>query len=265
MLKLGLVLAVLAVVACLAAAWRLHAGNTRLRTQIASARAQHESTARLRDDNAHLSELLTRAQRDEADARRAIHDEAALALDTIKALEKSAEQRRADKLAKDRATAEALATNRDPMQGPVLMEHCANVGRATPAAAFQTLLWAAVKGDDAAMGNLMSLTGASRGIVSALLATLPESTRKEYPTPEKLMAMMMSDAAMNVSAFQVLNQTMSDPTHATLTVAGLTNRKMDLSMQLAADGWQMVVSDEMTLKHLRGKLGLGGTVPPPKK
>jgi hypothetical protein len=41
------------------------------------------------------------------------------------------------------ASAATLETNRDPMLGLTRIEHFSNVGQTTPAAGFQTLVWAA--------------------------------------------------------------------------------------------------------------------------
>lgn len=62
-------------------------------------------------------------------------------------------------------------------------------GRATPAAAIETILWAATGGDLDALAQTLSLDESARTRAVALLGSLPASSRSEYTTPERLVAL----------------------------------------------------------------------------
>jgi len=62
-------------------------------------------------------------------------------------------------------------------------------GRATPAAAVETVLWAAAGGDLEALAQTVWLDEAARARATALLSSLPASSRSEYAPPERLVAL----------------------------------------------------------------------------
>ena len=264
LLKIGLPLLFLGL--CLGAYVQLRKANARLRPQIDAARARTEQTLRLQADHHRLQAMVEQAKIDEGDALRAIHDEAEQARTEVQDLERRAEERRAAKLAKDRATAAALASNRDLTKGPVLLENCANVGRATPVDAIQTLVWAGLKGDDELVASMIGLDGKSRAVVAALLSSLPDGVREKYPTPEKLAALVWADALLNVSAFQVVAQRVVDPQHVTLTVGRLSGKTVDIVMESGANGWQVATADKKIFEQFKAKiLGPGSAAPGAKK
>lgn len=118
-----------------------------------------------------------------------------------------------------------------------------NLGRGTPEAAFETILWAVVKGDDATMIGTLSLTGEARAKAEAILARRPEATRTQYGTPEKLVGLFFSAGILvGADSFQIVGEERTDPTHATLHVQA--DGKADtFPMVLGADGWQLVVPE----------------------
>ena len=252
LLKIGLPLLFLGL--CLGAYVQLKKANARLRSQLAAVREHDGQTVRLRANNQRLQALVARAKIDEGDALRAIHDETEQARAEVADLEQRAEERRAAKLAKDRAANAALLANRDPTKGPMLIENCGNVGRGTPADALQTLLWASAKGHDELVENLISVSGAARLVCDAMIATLPESERKKYPTPEKLMSLMIADIVTDVTAFEVAGQTMEDAQHATLTVARLSGKSQDVPMEFGPNGWQVAIADKKFLRQFQTRV-----------
>lgn len=233
--------------------WRLREANARLRPQIAAARDQRAEKLRARDEDRRLQALVALAQRDDADAMRAIQLEAAQARNEVADLEKRAEERRAAKLAKEAAAAEALAKNRDLTKGLVLLENCADVGRATPAEAFQTMIWATVKGEDDVVARMSKITGASRLLAEGVIAG--RTGQKEYATPEKLVALLFADALLDVSAIRVADQRVEDATHVTLTVERVSGRSAELPMELGPEGWSFVASEALLSKQIKTVLG----------
>lgn len=85
------------------------------------------------------------------------------------------------------------AEQRDPTQGMVATEHLRAAGHATPAAAFQTIVWAALHGDDALLTGSFSMSESARGKLAALLAGLDAGARKKFLTPESIPAMLLAE------------------------------------------------------------------------
>jgi hypothetical protein len=264
LLKIGLPVLFLGL--CLGAYVQLRRANARLRPQIAAAQARSEQTVRLHGDNQRLQAMVERAKTNEGDALRAIHAEAEQARGEVAALEKQAAERREAKVAKDEAAREALVTNRDLTKGPVLLENCSNVGRGTPVDTFQTLVWAGLKGDDEQVANMIALDPKARALVATLLASLPESVREKYPTPEKMAALVWADMLGNVAAVQVLKQTAIDPQRVVLTVGRLSGKTVDLVMEPGPNGWQVATTDRKIFEQFKAKiLGTSPATPEAKK
>lgn len=125
----------------------------------------------------------------------------------------------------------------------VPLETFRNLGRGTPGAAFETILWAVAKGDDATMSGTLSLTREARAKAEAILARQPAAVRTQYGTPEKLVGLFFSAGILvGADSFQILGEERTDPTHATLHVQA--NGKADtFPMVLGADGWQLIVPE----------------------
>ncbi len=239
--------------------------NARLSQQVVAARERNERTARLRENNEKLRTIVARAKADEGDGLRAIHAEAAQARNEVANLERQAGERYTAKVAKDEAAAEALQSNRAPTKGPMLVDNCRDVGRGSPAAALQTLVWASVKGDDEAVAGMIVLDGKARGLVAALLATLPPEAREKYPTPEKMAALVLADMLLNVSTIQVVAQSPLDSQRVVVTVGNLSGKTIDLVMAAGPDGWQVVTADRKIFEQFKAKIVGAGPPPAPAK
>jgi hypothetical protein len=88
------------------------------------------------------------------------------------------------------AKAVEAAKPREPsiLDGPLPASAWKNAGSATPAAALETVLWAAAGGEVDALAGLLRFDVGVRARVDALFAGLPEPVRTEYGTPERLIA-----------------------------------------------------------------------------
>jgi hypothetical protein len=170
----------------------------------------------------------------------------------IAALEKRAEEH----FASQSEATDAPATNRDPEKGMTRLEYFRNAGQATPAAAFQTLVWAAMKGNDRAMAQTIGVADGARQEVQELIATLPESEREKYSTPESVIALFLAKAMVLVSAIQVVDTTQTDASNATITVRGLMGNDQTLPMRLGATGWQLW-EGEKNVEWLRAEFAGG--------
>lgn len=164
----------------------------------------------------------------------------------VAALEQHA-QRRHEEIAADSARRMKTAfiidpANRDPERGFVRLESFRNVGRDTPATAFQTLVWAALKGEEAFLADGLTLDDRARARAEVLIAGLPEAMRGQF-TPEKLAALWLEDAVVDVPAAQILSQTRLDDTHVMLLTRGGIGGGTTLTLRKADSGWQLIVPE----------------------
>lgn len=67
-----------------------------------------------------------------------------------------------------------------------------NVGQATPADTLHSVMWAAINGEVETLIPMLTFDAESRAVSEALRASLPEATRAQYPTVEKLIATMIA-------------------------------------------------------------------------
>ncbi len=121
-----------------------------------------------------------------------------------------------------------------------------NCGRATPEAALETMLWASAGGELGELKGVLEFDDASRVHAAAMLANLPETDRRQYATPEDLLALVVAGnvpldsaqivARQHVSENEVLEyMRLKDP-------AGIT-RQVCLSIHRTPDGWKLRVPD----------------------
>lgn len=135
---------------------------------------------------------------------------------------------------------DAPATNRDPEKAMTRLEYFQNAGQGTPAAAFQTLVWAALRSEEKILAQTIGLDEASRGKVLELMgATLSDAEREKYSTPESVLAVFLSKALIRVSSLQIVETETKDAQNATVTVRGLMGNDQKLPMRLGASGWQL--------------------------
>ncbi len=221
----------------------LHRQNERVRNRIIELRQRDQSAEPLRQDNARLRALLQKSSNGSA-ATDALHAEVEQTRAEVAELEKRAESRRAQLAAQAAADENALANNRDPNVGLTRLEQFQNVGQATPRAACQTLVWAALKGDDAALGNLLFLSDSTRTRADALIAGLPEDSRARW-TPEKLAVLYFGAVVTDVAAAQITGEDLDGPAHATvaLRIPGVDAAKSKLELRATPAGWQVIVPE----------------------
>jgi hypothetical protein len=223
-----------------------HFANRKLQRRIDGERRQNVVTARLRVENQQAKTRLAQFARDEAGAKKALQADVERLRGEVAALEKRALAQRARHLTQTTAEADELANNRDATKGFMRAEFAVNAGRATPGAAFQTLIWAALKGQDDAMSATVLVTGVAREKAEALLAGLPPEARAKYPTPEKLAALFFANSILEeVHAFRVLEPVATDATHARLPIRFPGNNKSpSLPLELGPDGWRIVIVEK---------------------
>lgn len=265
-LKISLV--VLVVVAGIGTFAGFRIANTRLRERMEALRQSQAESGRLREANERAKTLLARMAGDQDTAARAFQSEVGRLRREVAELERRAIANAAQRTAQLSAAAEALANNRDPQLGLTRLEHFQNRGQGTPGAAFQTLVWAALKGDDAMLAQVCVASAPARTGAEALIARLPESARGQW-TPEKLAAMFFTGALSEVTAAQVVAESPKDAHQVELSVlltgrGGSKDPTIPLQWRLGANGWQ-VVFDEKMLGAVQKKIANAEAPVPPKK
>jgi hypothetical protein len=161
----------------------------------------------------------------------------------IAALDQRARVRRAEILAQSAqriAGANPTTDNRDPIRGMTKLEYFRNVGRDTPSNALQTLVWAALKGEESTVVQGVALDASARAHAEKLIADLPENTTPQR-SPEQLAALWFESAVLDVHAAQIIREELHDATHATVLMAGGIGDSATLDLVRSPAGWQLVV------------------------
>jgi len=131
-----------------------------------------------------------------------------------------------------------------------------NAGRATPAAAFESILWAATHGDVEALIGMLDFraSGADRKL-EELFAGLPTEVRAQYGSPEKLFATLLAaQIPPAVAAMGVVPQ--EDPgarnaTKINVRLEGPEGRQKDMTYGFVRypDGWRFAVLSVMVASY----------------
>jgi hypothetical protein len=158
--------------------------NARLRREVTELRRQDGQLLQLRKENSRLRELADRLRR-ASDPATAAHAGKADGVEDER--HRDGHQPGADE------RAAVIAANRDPEKDFVLIENYRDAGRATPSAAFQTLVRAAAMGDDRTLAGLLTFDPQVRQQLEDRIAALPAPAREKYPTPESLAALFFSE------------------------------------------------------------------------
>lgn len=240
----------------------VRADNARWRKRIADARRQSAQARLLREDNQRMQALVTRTGLDEGDGARAIHSDLVRARAEVSVLESRALEARSQLRGQEAKDAASMASNRDPEKGMTRLEYFQNVGQSTPSAAFQTFVWATLKGEDEKLAKMITFTEAERKKAESVVAALPEEARQKYPTPEKLAVLFLAVKLTEIPSAEVADVSFQDSQHATVDVRGISEKTEKIQTQLGAQGWQIVVSAGIAERV--GRLVSDGT-PPAKK
>jgi len=209
-----------------------------LRGEIAGLRAQARERARLQAEH----QRLTSTQPAPGERATLLADRAAV---TQLRSELDALRRRASESATGRRTeGPAQPQSTPPLTGNIIAYKLwKNLGAASPAAAFETALWASAGGDIDALAGLLALDPAARAEAAALFAQLPANLRSEFVSPERLVAVLTAKDVPLGSA-TILGQYPS-PTDTKVSAQIFDaegNQKISLfSLRLEGDRWQLVV------------------------
>lgn len=160
------------------------------------------------------------------------------------------------------ATAAAAVKNMDTSAIPANITPVGalkNAGKGTPAQAVESILWAATGGDVELLSDGLLIEPKAKPKAAEWFATLPEATRAQYGSPEKVLALMIARDAAALSGMQVLAQQEIKPdlTAVRVRMQVDTGKTKDetLAFYRAPDGWRMILPQDFLEKQMKA---LGG-------
>jgi hypothetical protein len=253
-------LAVLVVAGGAAGLWLQHEDNRRLRADVAALR-QEIRNVRLPERTAESSSMQRATTAAGLPPSGESREELTKLREEIAALRKSTQA--LNEFAQAAQAASALKTlgSGDSAVPTKLKpaEALKNAGRSTPEAATETVLWAAVGGDVESLANSMVLTPTARDKADAWFAGLSESTRQQYGSPEKIIALMIAKDAAGLVGMQVLGQKEVAPDNVGVRIrfgsADGKTKDDSLLMRRVNDGWRLVMPDTAVEKFARQLAG----------
>lgn len=247
------ILVALAVLLGTAGLTLLHLENRRLERRLRADTARAREATRLREDNARLERLFAHQHESDDAARALVRRDLEAMRAEIAQLEKNAAQQHAARVATTTRDTVALEANRDPRVGPTRLEYFQNRGQATPSAALETLVWAALKGDEATLAAVTALNSATRAKAEAFIAQLPADDRANW-TPEKLGRLWFTGLFSEIPGLQIIGETLVNADEAIVRVR-LPGRDAEekLAIRLTPAGWRVLVPGA-AVDHLRKKL-----------
>lgn len=248
MKPLGWIVALGLVLGGVFAGWTQQQTNARLRDELGALRAEVQQLTR-QQEQARRTEIkpASAAMVDQSSAAR---DADRLELAKLRE-EMNALKARAQEFA--RAAAVRPVESTEPMK-LVLAADWRNAGRATPSSAAETLLWAATGGDVNVLAAALQLEGSARTKAEELYARMPEATRAEYGSADKLMALFIAKDAAEIGAMQVLTENVRGDdalVRIRLQNAEGKTKEEGFPMRRAADGWRLIVPDKAVEKYAR--------------
>ena len=96
-----------------------------------------------------------------------------------------------------------------------------NLGRAAPAAAFETLMWGLSTRNEDTIAAAVTFNASDQAILDKWFAGFPDAVREQYGTPRRLLAPIFADMSKfendPVEAFQVLDQSPKGPNKVEVT------------------------------------------------
>jgi hypothetical protein len=126
----------------------------------------------------------------------------------------------------DEATAALIAAGMKPMSA------WRNLGRATPAEAFETVLWAGLNGDLDILATTIAFVPAGKAKLDAWFLTLPPSVRAKYGTPERVIAPLFANDFPWLSRMTLNLQSSRQPVGYKLVGVGEPDRGGHAALQV---------------------------------
>ena len=147
-------------------------------------------------------------------------------------------------------TADAPAKTNGAVLSAVTARGHSNHGQATPRAAMMSFAWAGDICDPEEMGKLLYFDPPVREKALAVLATMPESIRAQYPTPERLYGLFTAAQCLEAPppGADVIERAMATGTEVELRTGRVAigqagNPRSAREFQLTPEGWKYVMPE----------------------
>lgn len=151
-----------------------------------------------------------------------------------------------------RSAPEPATGNPAALQGVISAGELKNFGRATPEAGAATALWAAVRGELDTLARALLFTPATKEKADDWFAGLPDRMRRDYGSPEAIMASLIAREAAALESLQVLGRRETSPDLVEVQVrfenAEGKGKEETFVMRQAAGGWGLELPDELVKK-----------------
>jgi hypothetical protein len=232
-----LLLGVLAVTVTTILGWQRQAAG-KLHASLAWEQSQARELMRLTAEHQRLvANKATEAQIADVLAERALVAQLRAQLTTM-------QQRVQEAAATRNAPANVLPITPPSLTGNVLAYPLwQNAGQATPAAAFESILWASSVGDIDALVKLLAFEPEARSQAEALFAQLPAAVRQEFVSPERLIAFLAAkDVPLGSASILKLYPTPAETKVSAQIFDAEGKQKIALlSMRPEGADWRLVV------------------------
>jgi hypothetical protein len=137
------------------------------------------------------------------------------------------------------------ATNERAAPQTVAAEDWIYAGRATPAAAIESVLWAASRGDVDHLADLLGFTDDVRGRAEAVFSRLPPSSQQEYGSPEKVVATLLAGSFPKAATAMTIVDGVPGELDAQISMrvdhSSGGPRTNEFYFHHAQNGWQLIV------------------------
>ena len=217
-----------------AAAWIARGARVNgVRDEVEFQRARQREVVRLKSENLQLA--TAQPSTEELQTLRSDHA-------AVERLRRELNELRTRTQASPRAT-DQTAAGSPPITKPGDWK---NMGAASPAAALETALWAACGGDLDTLARSLTLEPAAQAKAMALLDGLPATSRSEYRSPERLVALLAAkDVPMG--GIQMIAQARQGADQAMMRVrlyqTDGSAKSTSLVLRQAAGEWRLVVPE----------------------
>jgi hypothetical protein len=119
-------------------------------------------------------------------------------------------------------------------------------GRSNPKATIESVLWAASHGDVDRLAPLLGFAPETRPDADAMFARLPEASKQEYGSPEKVVATLLAGSfPANANSMKLFDEAQVGDQDAAIPItvshSDGTSRTNVFRFHKAADGWQLLV------------------------
>lgn len=116
-----------------------------------------------------------------------------------------------------------------------------DLGSATPASTVETVFWSMAQGDVDTLATLIAFDDDAKDQAERFYEILPEDMRKEYDSPERLVAALMAiEKPVTLKSVNVLGETSSGPDQGTLQLAAPSGQ-ISLNFRREHGAWKLLV------------------------